>query len=81
MSQDTIVAKRYARALFELAKDQNKIAQVEEELNSIVAILKENADFNKLIKHPGIGASHKAEGQKKYSHSLNRFQMGGKIIH
>lgn len=55
MSQDTFVAKRYAKALFELAKEQNKIAQVEDELKFIVAVLKDNSDFHKLIKHPGIG--------------------------
>ncbi|MEK3719121.1 MULTISPECIES: F0F1 ATP synthase subunit delta [Paenibacillus] len=59
MSQDTIVAKRYAKALFELAKEQNKIAQVEEELKFIVAVLKENSDLHKLIKHPGIGTVSK----------------------
>jgi F-type H+-transporting ATPase subunit delta len=59
MSQDTIVAKRYAKALFELAKEQNKIAQVEDELKLIVTVLKENSDFHKLIKHPSIGADSK----------------------
>lgn len=60
MSQDTIVAKRYARALFELAKEQNKIAAVEEELKAVVAVLQENTDFEKLIKHPGLGAESKS---------------------
>jgi F-type H+-transporting ATPase subunit delta len=59
MSQDTIVAKRYAKALFELAKEQNKIAHVEEELKLIVSVLKEHSDYHKLIKHPGIGAVSK----------------------
>ncbi|MCS7460001.1 F0F1 ATP synthase subunit delta [Paenibacillus doosanensis] len=60
MSQDTIVAKRYAKALFELAQEQNLIAQVEEELQSVAAVLRDNGDFAKLVKHPGIGAEAKA---------------------
>lgn len=59
MSQDTVVAKRYARALFELAKEQNKIAAVEEELKAVVSVLQNNTDFEKLIKHPGLGAESK----------------------
>lgn len=59
MSKDTIVAKRYAKALFELAKEQNKIAAVEEELKSVAAVLRDNTDFEKLIKHPGLGIDAK----------------------
>lgn len=59
MSQNTIAAKRYAKALFEVARDQDRIAQVEQELDSVLSVLKENADLNKLIKHPGIGADVK----------------------
>jgi len=59
MSQDTIVAKRYAKALFELAKEQSKIAEVEEELKSVLVILQQNPDFEKLIKHPGLGLDAK----------------------
>ncbi|MCR8632320.1 MULTISPECIES: F0F1 ATP synthase subunit delta [Paenibacillus] len=59
MSQDTVVAKRYARALFELAQEQNKIAAVEEELKAVVSVMQDNTDFEKLIKHPGLGAESK----------------------
>src|SRR5688572_21186671 len=59
MSQDTIAAKRYAKALFEVAREQDRIAQVEQELLFTVSVLKENPDLNKLIKHPGIGADVK----------------------
>ncbi|MCZ8523360.1 MULTISPECIES: F0F1 ATP synthase subunit delta [Paenibacillus] len=65
MSQDTIVAKRYAKALFEIANEQGRIAQVEEELKAVVSTLKQNADFYKLIKHPAIGAAAKADMLKQ----------------
>jgi F-type H+-transporting ATPase subunit delta len=59
MSRDTIVAKRYAKALFELAQGQNQIAQVEEELSQVVGIIHDNVDFEKLLTHPNIDTSKK----------------------
>jgi F-type H+-transporting ATPase subunit delta len=59
MSRDTIVAKRYAKALFELAQGQNQIALVEEELKQVVGIIHDNVDFEKLLTHPNIDTSQK----------------------
>ncbi|MGV2685659.1 F0F1 ATP synthase subunit delta, partial [Clostridium perfringens] len=36
MSQNTVAAKRYARALFEVAAQQQKGLEVEEELRAVV---------------------------------------------
>ncbi|PZE19402.1 F0F1 ATP synthase subunit delta [Paenibacillus xerothermodurans] len=59
MSQDTIAAKRYAQALFEVARDQNRIVQIEQELASTISAIHDHADLYKLIRHPGIGADVK----------------------
>lgn len=59
MSRETVVAKRYARALFELAKDRNEIAKVEAELQVIVSVLRENADLRKLLEHPNLDSNVK----------------------
>lgn len=40
MSKDTVVAKRYAKALFEIARDQNRISPIEEELQAVVSALR-----------------------------------------
>jgi F-type H+-transporting ATPase subunit delta len=61
MSRDTIVAKRYAKALFELVKGTNQIAQVEEELKQVVDIIRQNSDFEKVLTHPNIDTSKKLE--------------------
>jgi F-type H+-transporting ATPase subunit delta len=61
MSRDTIVAKRYAKALFELAKGSNQIAQVEEDLKQVVDIIRQNSDFEKVLTHPNIDTSKKLE--------------------
>lgn len=59
MSKDIIVAKRYAKALFAAAKDQNLVQQVEAELKAVIAVLQEQRDLHKLIQHPGVDVSAK----------------------
>jgi F-type H+-transporting ATPase subunit delta len=59
MSSETIVAKRYAKALFELAQEKNEVAQVEADLQAIVSSIHEHADFQKLLSHPNIDSSKK----------------------
>ncbi|MCP3775317.1 F0F1 ATP synthase subunit delta [Paenibacillus sp. MZ04-78.2] len=59
MSQDLIAAKRYAKALFDVARESDRVAQVEQELEKVIAVLNENPDLFKLIKHPGIEADVK----------------------
>jgi F-type H+-transporting ATPase subunit delta len=59
------VAKRYAKALFEIAKEQNIITQVEEDLSSVVTAIKMNAELNQLLLHPNIDISAKTDMLKK----------------
>ncbi|MCD1260895.1 F0F1 ATP synthase subunit delta [Paenibacillus athensensis] len=58
---DIVVAKRYARALFEVAQERNIVSQVEEELKSVVSAIRDNADLQKFLNHPSIGASVKTD--------------------
>lgn len=58
---DIVVAKRYARALFEVAKEKGIISQVEEELKSVASAIKENADLQKILNHPNVGTSSKTD--------------------
>jgi len=59
MSSETIVAKRYAKALFAVAKEKSMIERVEEELRAIVEAVGENPDFQNLLLHPNIEAKTK----------------------
>lgn len=59
MSGTNLVAKRYAKALFEVAKEQEIIGVVEQELRSIVEIVGQNVDFTKLLQHPNVGTTAK----------------------
>jgi F-type H+-transporting ATPase subunit delta len=61
MSRETIVAKRYAKALFEVALGQGSVAQVEEELKGILQVIRENADYGKLLEHPNISTDVKMQ--------------------
>lgn len=47
---------RYAAALFELAKDQNVVSDVERDLKSFTALLDESADLSRLVKSPVFSA-------------------------
>jgi F-type H+-transporting ATPase subunit delta len=58
---DIVVAKRYARALFEVAKEKDIISLVEEELKSVASAIRDNADLQKFLNHPNIGTSVKTD--------------------
>lgn len=58
MSQE-IVAKRYAKALFETAHEQNIVSDVQEQLKAIAYLLETEADFRKFLEHPKIDNEQK----------------------
>lgn len=49
-----IVAKRYAVALFQLAKEQNTIDQFEKELNIVKEVFTTNGELIDVLKHPKV---------------------------
>ncbi|GAB6927587.1 F0F1 ATP synthase subunit delta [Paenibacillus sp. JCM 10914] len=59
MSQETVAAKRYARALFEVAAQQQKGLEVEQELRAVVTAIKDDMDIQKFITTPNIPRSVK----------------------
>jgi F-type H+-transporting ATPase subunit delta len=64
MNSHQTVAKRYAKALFEIANQQNITAEVEEQLKALVMAIQENADLEKFLHHPNITASAKMDAVK-----------------
>jgi len=48
------VGGRYARALFELAKDENSLESVEKDFASLAAMLAESADLNRFVRSPAL---------------------------
>jgi F-type H+-transporting ATPase subunit delta len=55
------VAKRYAKALFEVALEQNRFAQVEKELQVVVATFRETPALMSWLHHPTTDAARKKE--------------------
>ncbi|MFD1735202.1 F0F1 ATP synthase subunit delta [Bacillus salitolerans] len=53
MSNGT-VAKRYAIALFQVAKEQNLLEKVEQELLAIKTVFAENKELNSVLNHPKV---------------------------
>jgi F-type H+-transporting ATPase subunit delta len=55
------MAGRYAAALFELAKDQQQLEQVERDLASLQTMLAGSADLRRLVLSPVISAEDQAK--------------------
>ncbi|MGO4538744.1 F0F1 ATP synthase subunit delta [Paenibacillus sp. 2TAB19] len=64
MSRDTVVAKRYAKALFEVAASQQIVAEVEAELKLIATAVEQDADVQKFLSLPNIDPSKKVAAVK-----------------
>src|SRR5262245_50281031 len=54
MSRGTVVAKRYAKALFQLAQEQGLVAEVETKLNQIVSTVENDAIVRAFLSAPNI---------------------------
>jgi F-type H+-transporting ATPase subunit delta len=61
MSREAIVAKRYAKALFELANEKGIASKVESQLKEVAAVIAANDDFNAVLNHPNIDAGKKRD--------------------
>ena len=57
----TRVTRRYAKALFELAEEQNLLARVEKDLNSVKRICDFSREFDMILESPVIDVAEKKE--------------------
>ena len=55
------MAGRYAAALFDLAKEERQLPQVEADLKAFQAMLDESADLRRLVRSPVISAEDQAK--------------------
>ncbi|CAH0345080.1 F0F1 ATP synthase subunit delta [Bacillus sp. CECT 9360] len=58
---DTSVAKRYAVALFEIAKEQNLLDSIEEELRAVKEVFSTNNELQTFLQHPKVSAEAKRQ--------------------
>ena len=61
-SKATDVGTRYAQALFDLAKDENRVAVVETDLKSIKAMVAGAPDLRALLASPKFSSEDKGKG-------------------
>lgn len=54
MSRGTVVAKRYAKALFQLALEQGIVAETENQLKLVVAVIESDAQTRAFLTAPNI---------------------------
>ena len=59
MSRHTVVAKRYAKALFEVASLEQGTLEVEQELKAIVGAIQSNDEIERFFTTPNISDSDK----------------------
>jgi|SRR5690606_21070013 len=53
------VASRYAKSLLDLSKEQGKVDTVKDDIDQVIAILKENSELQKVLKNPIIKTDKK----------------------
>ncbi|MCM3741655.1 F0F1 ATP synthase subunit delta [Oceanobacillus luteolus] len=56
---ETIVAKRYADALFQLAIQKSELDQYEESLRAVREVFKDNKQLNSFLLHPRVNGEQK----------------------
>jgi F-type H+-transporting ATPase subunit delta len=57
----TIISKRYAKALFDLALELNRLEKIKQDIELVGTVTKENPEFNRLLKNPIIEAGKKTQ--------------------
>lgn len=55
------IARRYARAIFDIAREKNAVEKISENLKSVVRLIEENADIKKIIYGRLVPAEAKKE--------------------
>lgn len=65
------VAKRYAEAIFEVAKNKNQIFECLEVLDILLRHIKEDSDFNHFLTYPMIDKSEKKKLIEKIYDDIN----------
>ena len=72
-------SKSYARALYELAKENSELDKVEDGMNGMKALLSESSDFNEMILNPTVTKEEKSKviiemvAQYSFCQTLKKF--------
>lgn len=75
-----LISKTYGEALFELAVEEQKLDVLLEEAKVVRDILRENADFGKLMSHPKISREDKVKVAQEVFKGRVSDEMTGFLI-
>lgn len=65
MDKSVILAKKYGRAIYEIAAEQGSLEQMEEELSLIAGAMYDSEELSTLLTHPMIARDVKKDTIKK----------------
>lgn len=74
------VAGRYASALFELAQDENKVAEVEKDLATFLSLYDESDDLRRVVRSPVIDADQQAKALNALFQKANIGALAGNFF-
>jgi F-type H+-transporting ATPase subunit delta len=77
---NSMVAKRYASALFQIAREQQILSQVEEELRVVKEVLQYNADLKAVLNSSKLTIEKKKEIVTNAFASINVFVLNTLLI-
>jgi len=77
---NSMVAKRYASALFQIAKEQQILSKVEEELRVVREVLDYNADLKAVLKSSKLTNENKKEIIRNAFSSVNAYVLNTLMI-
>ncbi|MEH7119525.1 F0F1 ATP synthase subunit delta [Neobacillus vireti] len=77
---NTMVAKRYASALFQIANEQQILGQVEEDLRVVKEVLEYNPDLKAVLKSSKLTIDKKKEIVKNAFASVNVYVLNTVLI-
>ena len=75
-----LISKTYGEALFELAMEEQKLDMLFEEAKAVHEILRENADFGKLMSHPKIPKEDKIKVAEQVFKGRVSGEMSGFLV-
>jgi F-type H+-transporting ATPase subunit delta len=79
--KETIIANRYAKALFEFALEQDILEKIRQDMDLLISVCKSNKDFRLLLKSPVVKFDKKVAiiiqifGKKINNESLRYLQL------
>jgi F-type H+-transporting ATPase subunit delta len=79
MSAETI-ARRYARALFELAREQNKLDELVRDLDGFAAAWTQSAELRELVQLPGVSDQQRQQVLEEIGKTLGAGELAVRAV-